>query len=153
MNRHREAHYLLEKFTRKQQFFFSSFLGIFFWAPIMFERYHFQSGCDPEWSQTKYPSETKIWCGGHGLQTLFETLEAIFLNTYTNSNHNFFLMKVLLHQTEKWFSWNARTMNSDSYWENHFSQHLSSLSREILFLEKKNIFKIVSFSTMNCGRF
>ena len=29
-------------------FFFSSFLGIFFWAPITFEHYYFQSGCDPE---------------------------------------------------------------------------------------------------------
>ena len=34
-------------------FFFSySFLATFFWVPITFERYHFQSGYDPDSQQT-----------------------------------------------------------------------------------------------------
>ena len=44
---HKEAHYLPEKFIRKQQF---SFLFFFFWGHFwvpIFERYHFQSGCEP----------------------------------------------------------------------------------------------------------
>ena len=36
-------------------FFSSSFLGTFFWVPITFKRYHFQSGYDPAFTPLKPP--------------------------------------------------------------------------------------------------
>ena len=37
----------LRKLSVNNNFLFSSFLGTFFWAPVTFERYHFQSEYNP----------------------------------------------------------------------------------------------------------
>ena len=48
LNRTQGSSCLLEKFIRKQRFsfFFYFIFGDMFWAPITFERYHFQSEYD-----------------------------------------------------------------------------------------------------------
>ena len=44
-------------------FFFSSFWGTFFWVSIFFfERYHFQSGCDPAYLQNLFTKQAIKFC-------------------------------------------------------------------------------------------